>query len=377
MILDQYGRPIPQARADSWANPITGYGGSDDNIENTLYYQDPIVGEWQANWMYENSGVVSRGIEAPVKDRLSKGVDFLTNDDDSEGRKKEIEAVENDIKAAKVWDKYIEGSIWSRLHGGGLLYFDYGDDRKFETLQHPINFELRDPQRGIPNKIWVLDRWQAIPQSYYTPAVHGPDHPKLGEVEVYSLNLHTTGFAKLVYAHESRCIKIDGLPWSNRTRAANLMWGNSILTRVYKVARFLGVSLKSMTDILEDWNYKSVGIPNLADKLISNKPEDIQEMFKRVGMAAKNSHNQTASMHDADGGMMTHSTTATGINEVVGLLVNFFCGELGIPYSRLFSAEGGALAGTAAETDIKNYHESLRYDQNHRDRPAVERIIWL
>lgn len=370
-------RSSRQSRLDGWINPYTGYGGSDDNIENTSYYPDYGLTESELNAIYEAGGVWARSVEAPVRDRLGKGIEFIQDDDNSKGQIAETEKLKNDIDKIRGIAKLIEGNYWGRLHGGGLLYFDYGDDQDIKGLNRNINFALRDSQRGLPSKIWVVDRWMAIPQSYYNDYTHGADHPLRGEPEIYSLNLLTTGFSKLVYAHESRCIKIDGLPLAPRRRAAKMMWGLPLFDRVYKVMRFLGVSMKSMTDILEDWNYKSLGIPGLADKLMHNTDADIQAMFKALGIAAKSMNNQNIGMHDLEGGLTKHASRAGGINEIVGSLVNFFCGEVGIPYSRLFSAEGGALAGTAAETDVKNYHESLKFERKHRDEPAIKRMIWL
>jgi len=250
----------------------------------------------------------------------------------------------------------------------------------FSQTNRRINFELRDNRRGIPNKVWVLDRWQAIPQSYYNDQFHGPDHPNLGEVETYSLNLFTTGYSKLVYAHESRCVKIDGLPLTPRRKAANHMWGGAVFQKIYKAMRFLGLSLKSMTDVLDEWNYKSLGIPGLSKMLLSNKPEDVQAILSAIAIATQHSHNQSVGMYDSTdgtGNLTKHTSQASGVDSIVNVLTNFFCGEVGIPYSRLFSAEGGALAGTSAETDVKNYLQSLRHDQNHRDAKAVRQIIYI
>lgn len=378
--------PEKKSRLDFWYNPYTEYGGLDDNIENTRHYANPRLAEWELNSLYESGGVWRRGVESPVTTRLARGIDFVINDDDSESKRRETEQAEKDLMT--LWGDFILGNVLAGVHGGALLYLDYGDDQPLPKafsgslssagrIAESINFELRDNQRGMPNKIWIADRWQAVPQSYYLPNIHGSDHPKLGEVETYAINLHTTGYARLVIAHESRCIKIDGLPLSPRQRAANLMWGLSVYDNVYQSLRMLGISLKAMTDILENWRHMSVGIPDLANKIVSMEPDDLQLMLKQVGVAAKSTHNQNVALHDMEGGLVSSTTTGTGIPEIVGALVNFFCGEMGIPYSELFSAEGGALAGTAAETDKKNYHESLRFKQKYKDEPHIKRILWL
>lgn len=388
MLYGPDNKPIPKgiSRTDFWYNPYTEYGGLDDNIENTRHYANYRLTETELNSLYESGGVWRRGIESPVATRLARGVDFVINDEDSEAKRSEAERAENDLMS--LWGDFIWGNILAGIHGGALLYLDYGDDqllpKSFQgSLSHAgriaesINFELRDGQRGMPNKFWVADRWQAVPQSYYMPNIHGADHPKIGEVETYAVNLYTTGWASTRIVHETRCIKLDGLPLSPKQRAANLMWGLSVYDNVYQSLRMLGISLKAMTDILEDWRHMSVGIPNLADKIVNMPPDDLQLMLKQVGVAAKSTHNQNVALHDQEGGLISSTTTGTGIPEIVGALVNFLCGEFGIPYSELFSAEGGALAGTAAETDKKNYHESLRFKQKHKDAPHVKRMLWL
>lgn len=386
-ILDIHGKPYHrdedgEYRADGYFNPATGYGGVDDSIENTQFSPSPQLDQQELAAQYESNWIVARGIEAPINDRLSKGVTFITNDDDSEGRRDKIEALENDLKTVAAFEHLIMASYFEGVFGGSLIYFDFGDDSDYGTglttqgirVNQGLNFELRDSQRGIPNKIWVVDRWFAFPASYYTPEIHGSDHPKLGEPEVYSLTLHTTGYARLVYAHESRCVILKGLPLSTRQRAANHMWGNSILQRVNDAVKYFGISLKGMADTFEDFNFKSLEMENLTE-LIEKGAWDI--IGKMVGMAAKNQHNQNVGLHGKETKLVKQTTTVTGLPQMAQLMTNVVCGAWNIPYSRFFSAEGGALAGTAAETDTKNYHESLRFEQEHKDRPRLEKMIWL
>lgn len=386
-ILTSRGTPYSKDekgvyRADGYYNPVTDYGGADDSIENTRFAPSAPLDQSELTAQYENNWIVSRGIEAPVNDRLSKGVTFITNDDDSEGRRKKVETLENDLKTVRAFDHLILGSYWDRLFGGGLIYFDYGDDVDFGTgltsqgirTARAVNFELRDSQRGIPNKIWVVDRWLAFPMSYYTPEIHGADHPKLGEPEIYSLTLHTTGYSRLVFAHESRCIIFSGLPLSVRQRAAQQMWGNSLLQRVNDAVKYVGISLKAMADTFEDYNYKSLQIDNLTELIEKGSWEVIGKM---ISMAAKNSNNQNVGIHGKETALKKQQTTVTGLPQMAQLMVNVVCGAWNIPYSRYFSAEGGILGGTSAESDTKNYHESLRFDQEHKDRPRIERFIWL
>jgi len=386
-IVDAKGNPYyrdenGEYRADGYFNPDTGYGGADDSIDNTQFAPSPQLDQNELSAQYESNWVVSRGIEAPVNDRLSKGILFITNDDASGNRRRQLKKLDVDIKKIAMWNHYLEAAYWDRLYGGSIIYFDYGDDNDFGIdldsrgvkVKRSVNFDIKESQRGIPNKVWVVDRWFAFPASYYLPEIHGYDHPKLGEPEIYSLTLFTTGYARVVFAHESRCIIFKGLPLSIRQRAANHMWGNSVLQRVNDAVKYFGISMKAMADTFEDFNYKSLQIENLQELIEKGAWEVIGKM---IGMAAKNAHNQNIGIHGGETKLLKQATTVTGLPQMAQIMTNVVCGAWNIPYSRFFSAEGGALAGTAAETDVKNYHESLRFDQEHKDRSRLEKMIWL
>lgn len=367
-----------ETRADGYVNPTTGYGGIDDTIEGTVFAQSLLLVQDELEAQYQSNWIVGRVVEAPVNDRLSKGVLFITNDDDSKGRKKRVEELETILRESRMWEHLLTAKYWARLFGGAIIYFDFGDDQSFKPFgansTQSINFELKDSQRGIPNKIWVIDRFLAQPISYYTPGIHGFDHPKLGEPEVYALTRQTTGYADLVYAHESRCIVVDGLPLSSRQRATNQMWGNSIIQRVNDAIKYFGISHKAMADTFEDFNYKSLQIENLQE-LIEHNAWDL--IGKQTAMAAKNTHNQNVGIHGKETELIKTSTKVGGLKEMAAHMANLVAGAANIPHSRLFSAEGGVLAGTSAETDLKNYHESLRFDQKHKDTPHIERFLFL
>jgi len=378
-ILDKDGKLI---RSDGYFNSVTGYGGVDDNMENTLFMPSTKLQQSELDNLYESNWVIGRGVELPVNDRLSRGVDFLTNDDDSENRKVELENLEEIIKQTKMWSHLITGQYWGRLFGGAIIYFDYGDDAPIgaaafnngQTGTKTISFELRDSQRGIPNKIWVVDRFYATPLSYYTPSVHGADHPKLGEPEVYQLTLQTTGYSRLALAHESRCIVVDGLPISTRRRAENHMWGNSVVQRVNDICKYFGVSLKAMADTYEDFNFKSLELEDLSE-LIAEGSFDV--IGAAAALAAKNAHNQNIGIHAPGTKLVKTTTSVAGLADMAIVNSNFLAGAWGIPDSRFFSNKGGALGGSSAQSDERNYFQRLRHEQTHIDRPHIERFLFL
>jgi phage-related protein (TIGR01555 family) len=358
-------------RADSWYNPITGYGGSDDPIQNTHYVPDSTLPYYRLEAMYEGNWVVTKGVDIPVDDRLGDGIEFLTNDDDTEGRRKKIEEIETEFQELMLCDHQILATKWERLYGGALMYFDYGDGSDNQR------FELRESQRGRPAKVWTVDRWRATPVSYYTEFIHGTDHPKLGEVEVYNVTLQTTGWSKVVMAHESRCIKFGGLPLPPYRLAANLMWGNSVVQPVHDIVRQFGVSLKAMADTLEDFNWKSLMIENLADIIANNPDAWTADVALQTAMAAKNYHNHSIGIHGSNTELTKHSTTVTGLTDMVELFSNFVAAAWGIPDSKFFSAKGGALAGTSAQSDERHYHKRLEREQKALDTPRIQRQLWL
>lgn len=380
-IVDQYGEVI---RTDSYMNPVTGYGGVDDSIANTRFIDDQQLSYSELRGLYK-TWLVRRGVELAPRQRLSKGIEFVTNDDDSEGRVSEVEKIEDMIKVSQMWNHLLDATNWEGAFGGALIYFDYGDDQAFGSatvntfaiptaIDRSLNFQLRDSQRGLPKKIWVVDRFLATPFSYYTPGVHGADHPKLGEPETYSITLVTTGYSRLVFAHESRCIIFKGLPLPPRDTAENHMWGLSKTQNAYEIGKYFDISLKAMADTFEDFNYKSLQIDNLADLIEKNAWNTIGKM---TAMAAKNAHNQNVAVHGANSQLIKTSTTVTGLPDMSTVVSNYVTVAWGYPDSVFFSSKGGALGGNSSESDIQNYFRDQRYAQEHIDRQRIEKFLFL
>jgi len=364
-IVDQHGRPL--FRADGYYNDATGYGGADDSIKNTSFLPEVPMSQTELTALYK-TWLIRRGVDIPIDDRLGDGIEFLTNDDDSEGRKKQLEELETIFDDLGLIDHLMQGEKWESVYGGGLLYFEYGDDPKFE---------LRDSQRGIPFKVWAVDRWSAIPTSYYQDFIHGLDHPKIGEPETYNVVLFTTGYSRMPIVHESRIIRLGGLPLPPRELAANLMWGQPIVELVSEICKYFQISLKAMADTFQDFNWKTLEIENLPDLIASNEEADYESIIRQAAMAAGMWHNQAIGLHSSGFKLEKHTTTVTGLTDMGELMSNFVAASFGIPDSRFFSAKGGALAGSSTQSDERHYHKRLRRERKRIDTPRIQQMLWL
>lgn len=369
MILNQDGKPY---RADGWYNDQTGYGGVDDNIKNTRYLQDIQLSYYELQSLYAGNWIFNKGVTIPIEDRLDAGIEFVINDDASEGRRNRINELEIFLEDLDALELEKQATLWESVYGGALLYFEFGDDEP--------RYELRDSQRGKVSKIYAVDRWNVSSLSYYTEEVHGKGHPKIGLPEVYMITLQTTGWSKVAYAHSSRVIRFGGIPLPQRMRAEQHMWGGSVIQLVYDICRYFDIGLKAMADTLEDFNWKTLEIENLPDIIANNTEGDTKSVLMRIAaFAGKNYHNQNVGMHGPGTVLKKHSTPVTGLREMVDLFSNFVASAFppGIPDSIFFAAKGGALAGTAAEADIRSYYKRLRRQQNRIDAPRIRQILWM
>ena len=66
----------------------------------------------------------------------------------------------------------------------------------------------------------------------------------------------------------------------------------------------------------------------------------------------------------------------SGMPEVTDRQANEVCASIdpGIPHSRLFSAEGGALGGSSAESDMDNYYSKIGSKQEEKVRPLIDSV---
>ncbi len=360
-----------QGRLDSFGNEYSGWGmgGTSDSLANTDFYRPNELSRQSLNNLYDFNWLAKRVVNAPVDDMLSDWISFVqTNDDEDDNTGNNIEALKDDIEDSGMQENLVEAFQQCRLHRGSLIYFDFGDD--------PETPLTRDPKLGDIIRTEVVNSWYAYPSTDYNFDIHG-DTAKIGQPEHYHLTIFHDIGSENIDVHESRVIRIKGLPVSSREESARrLGWGFSVLEAFNEALTQFGVGMQASADILQKFYFTTLKIDDLA-ALIANSEDDT--VIKRAQLAINALHSQNVGLFGADEELKREHATVSGIPDITDRLTNQACAAAhpGIPHSVLFSAEGGALGGNSADQDVRNYYKRVNSMQNCDARPVINDYLYF
>jgi phage-related protein (TIGR01555 family) len=353
-------------RQDGYYNQTTGFGGANDALNNTNFIRNKWTTQEELDALYDYNWAAKRAIDAPVNDMFSNWITFIESND-NENDQARIEGVEKSFKEFNLKPTLKHAFSQSRLHWGSAIFFDYGDDP--ET---PL-FNVTRP----PLKIDVVNSWHCIPTTFYSEGIYGSSFPKVGEPEHYTVIIQKAGYQKSMSVHESRLLIVQGLPVSDaRISIERRGWGFSVLEAMSDALKGYGIAMQSSADILQNFFWKVLKIKDLADLVADNADDQI---IARVAYAVNAMGSQNTGVFADEEELRRESATVTGIPEISDRLGNQLCAAAhpGIPWSVFFSAEGGSLGGTSAESDVKNYYKRVAGMQESDLRPAIERFMYF
>lgn len=348
--------PSSQRRLDSWANEETGFGVKHATNNSQFYRQNKKL-EAELSSLYEDDWATRKGVDMPAEDMTRKGISFLHNDDD-ENNQETIERLEDILVNDWAWTQIETEAIkFQRLSGGCATFFNFGGTE--QDQRDPIDESQIREIRSVRN----FPSWLAVPLSWYTEF----DHPKLGKPEHYQCLFRDPSTSRTVIVHESRMHIMQGETISPNSKAFNRGWNDSPIQSIYNALRDFGVGSSAVSGVLQDFNWFSLGISGLADKVMH---QDDDSIIERIYLARQKLHSGNLSLYDAEGEKMErHGTPVTGLDNLWDRLGDVVCASWTIPRSLFFSSETGSLGGNSSESDRANYYDRIGSKQENTSRP--------
>lgn len=353
-------------RLDAWENPTTGFGtASQHAVVNTNYSDPGRIPQAELEGLYRSDWVARKVIDAPSEDATRKGILYEQNDDD-ENLQKSVEDFDELLTDRYQWlHKAFEAVSLSRLSGGSVTVFCHDDIETKEDFRTPLNENI------VSDVKWVktFPSWYAIPLS----GINDITDPEFGDPDFYQVIIREPFFGGTLNVHRSRLIRMDGRFTTQAYRALNRGYYDSHLQALYDSIRNYGVAVESSSATMQDFNYKTLGVKGLADKVM-HREDDL--ILKRIQLAGKMMTSSNIAVYDAEGEKIEkHSTTVTGLSELWDRHAEAICGGSGIPRSRFFSSESGALGGNAAVSDLRNYYDVIKSFQKRELRPYLNEFM--
>lgn len=422
------GNPSGKPRAskfnvDGWHNILSGLGTSAyDKTTSGAFCADVVTFD-MAQDLWRGDDLAARAIETWPNEMLRRGFELqVTSDDttladvkpkpgeedgdDQEAAKAGMSAAGKDGKLPpkgkkpspfgktdgmrrdaadgkkdqeKVADHWKEiglvAALWKALayersYGGAAILLGVNDG---QDLRQPLDLEKVIDFTFLT----VLTPREIQPIAYYA----NPRAPKYGQAALYQLTPITPGtpiektFSPMsVQIHESRLIVFEGIKVDNTQMTGTLAgWGDSILTRVYRVLRGFNMSWQSAEVLLHDFAQAVYGVKGLAEMIAGDKDDEI---ITRMKVAERARSSSRAIMIDSEETFERKQTPVSGLPELLQMQCQRLAAAFDMPLTLLMGTSPGGLNATG-ESDIILFYNRVESAQHQKLTDPIERVTRL
>lgn len=337
-------------RDDGWMNLLTGVGTqARDKRMSSRFAMGNVMTEQQLTAMYRDEGFSKRIVDLPA-DEMTR--EWITINGDEEG-----------VITGRMEELFVQREInrtikWSRLFGGAICVMGIDDGGK---LEQPVNEAKIRNIRFIK----VYDRyrlnWSSIDN--YTD----PNNEKFGTPQFYNVNPINGG---LFRAHESRVLVCDGIDLPDMSRQLNNGWGDSALQAAFDKLRALGNVYSGIEHIVDDFVQGVLTITNLQELIASGKEALVK---KRLDLIDLSRHTIHTTLLDEREKFEKHSSTVTGLPDLIDRFVQALSAATGIPVTLLMGQSPAGLNATG-DSDIRNWYDKIAGEQEDKLAPMLEKL---
>lgn len=303
----------------------------------------------QLEEMYAEDWVCGKLIDIPVDDMLRewRTVDFDGNDDMKEAFEKEEERL-------GVRESLTDALKWSDLYGGSGIVL--GIDNCGHSLL-PLNIDF--VQKNSLKFIRTLDRWYLMPQdiNYYDISQHNYFKPNYYRI---------AGTAQMI--HHSRMIRFDGVRMPRAVAQLNWLWGISKLQRIQDALLNAAATPNIIASQMYECNFPVISVEGLASTLSSQGGE--QRLQTRMAFVNLMKSMFNVTILDNKEIYDLKSPSLSGLDIFIDKFLGLACAAGDICLTRFMGISPGGLNSTG-DSDLINYYDARKSDQERRIRPAL------
>lgn len=307
--------------------------------------------------MYRSSWMVGKVVDVIAEDMTKDSIE-LTSSDGAEL----IDDMLRQIRRIGISDQLANGIRWGNLYGGAIaILLIEGED-----FEQPLNIDAiqRDTFKGL----YVIDRWFAIP-SFELVSDYGSSY---GLPEYYEV-LSYDGVTRIGKVHHTRVIRFIGheLPYAQKIKM--LMWGQSIVERIYDRILIYDSATYGGANLLLKSFLRTLKVSGLRQNIAAGGivMENVAEYVNMVGMY-QNSENIL--LIDSEDEIETSNWSFSGIDKALTQFGEQMAGCTGIPLVRFFGQPPGGF-NSSGEIDMRNYYDHINVKQEAQLRPAYDKLI--
>lgn len=377
---DSLLRATMRTAVDAWQNIVTGLGtaAKDKRLGGRIVAPAVAAAREQYEILFTSDDIAARVVELPAREMVREWITLTTEDDGgNDGQKKEAleervnltkEAL-NKLDTLKARSMLSEALVWSKVHGGSLMFLGV-DDGSGDDLTQPLN---KESIRSF-DFLNVFDRWDVNINTRYPFG-----HEKVGQPETYMLNAQVTGGqgGTSPIVHETRFIRFDGTLTSKQRIRENGGWSDSVYVRLEAVLRDFGITWGGVANLLQDFAQAVFKMKGLKDAIASDNDDlvltriAIMDMCRGIGRAVP------IDADDEDFQRMT--TPVSGLADLLDRFAQRLAAAAEMPITLLMGQSPAGMNATG-ESDITNWFNQISNRQETQLRDPVElliQLVWL
>jgi phage-related protein (TIGR01555 family) len=363
-------RTDAEQRSDGWNSALSGFGMAQHDKRVGVTFSSDIIDWHTAMELWRGDDLATRIIETPPNEMLREGFELRVDDDDS---KSVSENIGDWWEGLNTIDRLWEGLTYERAYGGSGILMGVNDGR---DMSEPLNL---DTVRAL-DWLTTLEPRELSPIQYYTD----PRTPKFGQPSMYRLTAISPGVGELgsvknalppvVDIHESRFVIFPGIRVSRQQYTGALGgWGDSVLTRVWRVLRDFNMSWASAAVLLHDFAQAVFKMKGLAEAMALDKDQLIKNRIKAVEMSRSAIR---AILMDAEEEFERKQTPVSGMPELLDRFMYRMAAAADQPVTLLMGMSPAGMNATGA-SDLRFFYDRMAAGQRKKVKPAVRTITQI
>lgn len=346
--------------SDSFQNLIArvGYGTANQASAGRYGFSPISRDRTMLEWAYRSSWIAGKAVDAFADDMTREGVDVncdLPPD--------QLEELQKEAERLEIWDKLNDTIKWARLYGGALAVMLI-DGQDTATPLRPETVT-----KGQFKGLLVLDRWMVEPSLQDLITEYGPD---FGKPKYYRTVADTISGIPNMNIHHSRVVRIDGVELPHWQKMQENGWGQSVLERLWDRLLAFDSSTEGAAQLVYKAHLRTYKVEGLR-QIIAAGGKAFDGLVAQIDAVRAFQSNEGLTLMDVNDEFEAHSYSFSGLSDMLLQFGQQLSGAMDIPLVRLFGQSPAGLNATG-ESDLRNYYDSIKQNQERRLRTPVGKI---
>jgi len=379
--------PLTAATRDSFINMSLGLGygwGVNNTLSQGFFQLNPTTRDrTQLELAYRGSWVAQMIVDIPAQDMMRQGIQIESQMDPVEQKRM--------IRQFNLDQGPLTDAIkWGSLFGGSVAIMIIEGDDPLE----PLDFDTIE--RGSYRGLWVLDRWQCLPDwstinfefgpSYGHPVVYnvygqlygGGSSPWAGSTTTASADIGAPNAEwyksnePTARVHHTRVIRFEGTSLPRYQQPTEQFWGLSVLEPLWDLLMSVSTTSTSLANLVSRASLRVLKIKDYRNIIANDAGRQV--LLEQINLMRLQQANEGLSVIDHEDEFENHTYAFQGQESAMLVFLQQIAGATSIPLVRLLGQSPAGLNSTG-DSDLETYYTGIHRRQENVLRDPVNVLL--